>query len=414
MKYNPKVNEKEASNSALACLHPLDSPENIQGILEIMHELSRMLAEISGLGAVSLQPSAGAQGELTGLMIASAFFEDKKEERGTILIPDSAHGTNPASAALCGYTVVEVKSDSSGMIDIGDFRRKLDKRTALMMVTNPNTLGIFEERISEIAALLHENGSLLYMDGANLNAMMGVVRPGDCDVDIMHFNLHKTFSTPHGGGGPGSGPVGVAAYLEKYLPVPVIEKIEKKYVLNYNRPHSIGRVRSFYGNIPVMIKAYAYIKTLGGEGLRRVSENAVLNANYLMARLKESFLIPYNTERPCMHEFVVSVQDLKDRCGVTAQDFAKALIDRGIHPPTVYFPLIVPEALMIEPTETESLETLERFAKAMFEIRRTALENPECLKNSPQRTSVSRPDEVQAARNPVLKEKVVCRSKEET
>lgn len=410
MKYNPKINEQAASREGFSSTHPLTSQERIQGILKLMYELGAMLGEIAGLSSVTLQPAAGAHGELTGLMIASACFE-KRGERGKrteILIPDSAHGTNPASAALCGYTVREVSSNSDGLIDIEDFREKLSSRTALMMITNPNTLGLFEERIEEIGRALHDNGSLLYMDGANLNAIMGIARPGDFGVDIMHFNLHKTFSTPHGGGGPGSGPVGVTDELDPFLPVPVLEKRDTEYILNEDRPDSIGRVRSFYGNVPVMVKAYTYLRALGSKGIRRVSENAVLNANYLKSRLEKTFDIPFGADRPCMHEFVISAEQLKNDYGVTALDIGKGLIDRSFHPPTVYFPLIVPEAMMIEPTETESIETLDAFAECMDDL----LKNPETLRTAPRNTDVSRPDEVKAARNPVLKQNTLSSKRE--
>jgi len=408
MKYNPKINEQAASLEGFSSLHPLLEPDLSQGILQLMHELARMLGEIAGFPAVTLQPAAGAHGELTGLMIASAWFEKngERDSRNEILIPDSAHGTNPASASLCGYTAKEIKSDSRGLVDINDFRKKLTGNTALMMITNPNTLGLFEEQIQDIADELHNNGSLLYMDGANLNAIMGIARPGDFGADIMHFNLHKTFSTPHGGGGPGSGPVGVTEELEPFIPFPVIKEQNGAFVLDSDRPDSIGRVRSFYGNTAVMVRAYVYLKTLGGEGFRRVSENAVLNANYLRARMKEDFDIPFSTDRMCMHEFVVSAENLKKKHGITALDIAKGLIDRGIHPPTVYFPLIIPEALMIEPTETESIEALDRFAETMKEIAEQGIKDPDSLRNAPHSTHVSRPDEVAAARDPVLRQDI--------
>jgi len=406
MKYNPKLNEYAAALPSFRAVHPLVGEEYAQGILRLMYELGEMLAEIAGLAAVTLQPAAGAHGELTGLMMASAYFE-KRGERGTrteILIPDSAHGTNPASAALCGYTVREVRSGTDGLVDVEDFKEKLSPATALMMITNPNTLGLFEKRIAELARMLHDNGSLLYMDGANLNAIMGVTRPGDFGVDIMHFNLHKTFSTPHGGGGPGSGPVGVKEDLVPFLPVPVVTRADGRYELDWDRPDSIGKVHAFYGNVSVMVKAYAYLKSLGRDGVRRVAEYAVLNANYLKACLREEFEVPYGKDTPCMHEFVISAEPFKREHGFTALDIAKALIERDIHPPTVYFPLIVPEALMIEPTETESPEALDRFARAMREIASLGKEDPGKLHAAPATTPVSRPDEVRAARNPVLTE----------
>lgn len=405
MKYNPKLNEKIASLEGFSQIHPLLPEEHTQGILRLSYELAGMLAEISGLKAVTLQPAAGSHGELTGLMIASAYLKEKGEKdiRTEILIPDSAHGTNPASAALCGFKAVEVKSGSNGLIDMDDFYRKLCPATAAMMITNPNTLGLFEERIRELSEALHKNGSLLYMDGANFNAIMDISRPGDFGVDIMHFNLHKTFSTPHGGGGPGSGPVGVKPELEQYLPVPVVSKKGDRYMLDYERPASIGKVRALYGNVPVFVRAYVYLKTLGRTGIRQVSENAVLNANYLMARLKDDFEIPYNADGLCMHEFVISAENLKKKYNVRALDIAKALIDRDTHPPTVYFPLIVPEAIMIEPTETESLETLDEFVNNMIEILNIAKSDPESLHQAPCKRTVSRPDELTAAREPVLK-----------
>ncbi|MFH1707641.1 MAG: aminomethyl-transferring glycine dehydrogenase subunit GcvPB [Planctomycetota bacterium] len=406
MKYNPKLNEKAAALEGFQRLHPLDAPADAQGILALMHDLAGMLAEISGLPGITLQPAAGAHGELTGIMIAAAHFEARGEraKRTQILIPDSAHGTNPASAALCGFTVTEVKSGPDGLVDMNDFRAKLGPQTAVMMITNPNTLGLFESHIMEIAAALHANGSLLYMDGANLNAIMGFARPGDFGVDIMHFNLHKSFATPHGGGGPGSGPVGVTAALEQYLPVPVVVKRGGTFALDYDRPRSIGRVRAFYGNVCVMVRAWTYLKTLGAAGTAEVSRLAVLNANYLLARLKGGYDIPYNRDRYCMHEFVISAEDIKKAHGVGALDIAKALIDRNIHPPTVYFPLIVHEAIMIEPTETESRETLDAFVEVMLAIRAQAAADPEGMHHAPHTRPISRPDEVNAARNPVLRQ----------
>ncbi len=407
MKYNPKINEKAAALPGFTGLHPLAGDKHSQGMLHLMYELQNELSEISGLPGITLQPAAGAHGELTGLMIATGYFEDKGERdtRTEILIPDSAHGTNPASAALCGYKVVEVKSGPDGLVNPEDVKDKISEKTALMMITNPNTLGLFEEGIGEIAEILHENGSLLYMDGANLNAIMGITRPGDFGVDIMHFNLHKTFSTPHGGGGPGSGPVGVCEKLISFLPVPAVAKQGDTYALVSDRPKSIGKVRAFYGNIVVMVKAYTYLRSLGTDGVHRISEEAVLNANYLCALMKETFDIPYNKDRYCMHEFVISAENTKKDPGISALDIAKDLIDRGIHPPTIYFPLIVHEALMIEPTETESIETLDHFASEMADILEKARKDPEFPHHAPHTTEISRPDEVNAARNPILRYK---------
>jgi len=397
MKYNPKVNEEIASLPGLARIHPYQSEELCQGALRLMYELGEYLAQIGGMDAVSLQPAAGAHGELTGMLIIRAYFEHKGQKRHKVIIPDSAHGTNPASAALCGYQAIEVKSDERGCVDVEDLNRLVDGDVAAIMLTNPNTLGLFEENILEIADIVHRAGGLLYCDGANLNALLGVARPGDMGFDLLHFNLHKTFSTPHGGGGPGSGPLGVKRALAPFLPVPVVVKQEGRYLLDYNRPLSIGKVRSFYGNFGVMVKAYAYLLSLGPEGLRQVAENAVLNANYLMKRLKDHYHLPY--DRICKHEFVLSGARQKKR-GVRVLDIAKRLIDYGFHPPTIYFPLIVNEALMIEPTETESRQTLDRFAEAMIKI---AQEDVETLRSAPHHTPVGRLDEVTAARKPNLR-----------
>lgn len=400
MKYNPKINEKLSGLSGFIDVHPYQDESTAQGLLEILYRTQEYLAEISGMESVSLQPSAGAHGEFTSMLMIRAYFKKKDEKRNVVLIPDSAHGTNPASCHYAGFKVVEIKSDERGLIDENDLDSKLDGRTACLMLTNPNTLGLFEENILEIAKKVHDKGALLYMDGANLNALIGITRPGDFGVDIMHFNLHKTFSTPHGGGGPGSGPVGVRDFLASYLPVPDVRKREGGYYLDCSRPDSIGRIRSFYGNVSVIIKAYCYLKILGREGLARVSENAVLNANYLMAKLRKYYELPY--EGPCLHEFVVSARKFKKN-DVKAMDIAKRLIDFSIHPPTVCFPLIVPEALMIEPTETESKETLDSFAGVMAKIAKEAEDNPEILKNAPTTAPVSRLDEVRAARKPVTK-----------
>ncbi|MCK4417343.1 MAG: aminomethyl-transferring glycine dehydrogenase subunit GcvPB [Candidatus Latescibacteria bacterium] len=397
MKYNPKVNEEIASLAGLTRLHPYQPEELCQGALRLMYELGEYLAQIGGMDAVTLQPAAGAHGELTGMLIIRAYFLSKAQKRHQVIIPDSAHGTNPASAALCGYQAIEVKSDERGCVDVVELNKLVNEDVAAIMLTNPNTLGLFEENILEIADIVHRAGGLLYCDGANLNALLGVARPGDMGFDLLHFNLHKTFSTPHGGGGPGSGPLGVKRTLAPFLPVPLVVKQGKRYLLDYNCPLSIGKVRSFYGNFGVLIKAYAYLLSLGPEGLRQVAENAVLNANYLVKRLKDHYHLPY--DRICKHEFVLSGARQKKR-GIRALDIAKRLIDCGFHPPTIYFPLIVNEALMIEPTETESRQTLDRFAEALIKI---AQEDAETLKSAPHHTSVGRLDEVAAARKPNLR-----------
>jgi glycine dehydrogenase subunit 2 len=357
-----------------------------------------MLAEISGLPAVSLQPAAGAHGELTALMVAAAHFRHKNLNRTKILAPDSAHGTNPASAKMAGFDFVTVKSNAQGFVDLADLQARLDDQIAVFMITNPNTLGLFDRQVSQIADLVHERGGLIYLDGANMNAILGIARPGDFGADMMHYNPHKTFSGPHGGGGPGAGPICVRADLGAYLPSPVVEKSADGYRLAYDRPHSIGRVRSFFGNVGVLVRAYCYVRTHGPGGLKHVSENAVLNANYLLSRVKHFLQVPHG-ER-CMHEFVASASPLKKKSGVTAMDLAKRLLDYGFHAPTVYFPLTVPEAMMIEPTETESKETLDSFAETLFRI---TGESPELLHEAPHSTVISRPDEVRAARQPVMK-----------
>lgn len=404
MKYNPKVNEDIASFEAFTDIHPLQSESTVQGALKLMYNLQEMLKEITGMDGITLQPAAGAHGELTGMMIIKSYFESIGEyKRKKILVPDSAHGTNPASAATAGFEVVEVKSGHDGLIDIDSLKSMLNDDVAGLMLTNPNTLGLFEKNIIEIAKLVHDAGGLLYYDGANMNANMGITRPGDMGFDVVHINLHKTFATPHGGGGPGSGPVGVKGDLKDFLPVPVVEKNNDKYYFKYDLPHTIGRVRSFYGNFNVLVKAYAYILTMGAEGLKFASEMAVLNANYLKEKLKSHYDLPYDTI--CKHEFVLSGLKNKET-GVTTLDVAKRLIDYGFHPPTIYFPLIVDSALMIEPTETESKETLDEFIDAMKSIAKEAEENPEILKTAPHNTPVRRLDEVKAARNPIVKASV--------
>jgi len=395
MKYNPKVNEEIARLPGFRQIHPYQPQESVQGILKILYEMERLLCQISGMNKVSLQPAAGAQGELTSMMMIKAYYKERKEERNVVLIPDSSHGTNPASANFCGFQVKEIKSNREEEIDLNDLTKKINKEVAALMVTIPNTLGLFERNILKIAKIIHNEGSFLYLDGANLNALLGLVRPSDLGVDIMHFNLHKTFSTPHGGGGPGSGPIGAGEKLAPYLPIPLVEKGKEGYHLDYNRPKSIGKVRSFYGNIEVIIKAYCYLRSLGEEGLKEVSYNAILNANYLMKKLKKYFSLPY--KGPCMHEFVLSGED-KEAKGIRTLDIAKRLLDYGFHPPTIYFPLIVKEALMIEPTETESKETLDAFILAMGQIKKEIKENPCLVKEAPCNLPISRLNEVKAAR----------------
>jgi glycine dehydrogenase subunit 2 len=426
MKYNPKRNERAAAMPAFADLHPLAPEETIQGMLHILYEMQQYLSEISGLPACSLQPAAGAHGEFTALQVAAAYFRDRGEgkQRRRVLSPDNAHGTNPASAAMAGFDAVTVKTNKDGGVDMEDFRAKLDDRIAVFMITNPNTVGIFEPNMRELAEAVHQYGGLVYLDGANMNAILGVTRPGDFGADMQHYNPHKTFSGPHGGGGPGAGPICVTEQLAPYLPAPIVvkesrvascelrekngndaanSKLETRnsklphYSLDYDRPKSIGRVRSFFGNVGVLLRAYCYIRTHGPDGLRRVSENAVLNANYLLSRVKHILPVPQGDR--CMHEFVASGAKLKAERGVTAMDLAKRLLDFGYHAPTVYFPLTVPEAIMIEPTETESKETLDAFAEVLFGI---TGEDPQLLREAPHTTAISRPDEVQAARNPML------------
>ncbi|HEY7423932.1 MAG TPA: aminomethyl-transferring glycine dehydrogenase subunit GcvPB [Gemmataceae bacterium] len=398
MKYNPKRHERLAALPGMADLHPLQSDESCQGMLAILWELQNILAEIVGLDAVSLQPAAGAQGELTALLVTEAYFRDKGEKRSRVLIPDSAHGTNPASAALAGFDAVSVKSNARGLVDLDDLRAKLDERAAAFMITNPNTLGLFDDQIATITELLHQKGALVYLDGANMNAILGVTRPGDFGVDMMHYNVHKTFTGPHGAGGPGAGPIAVRAPLAPFLPAPVVARDGQRYHLDYDRPKSIGRVRSFFGNVGILLRGYLYIRTLGPRGLREVSENAVLNANYLLSRLKGIYDVPHGDR--CMHEFVASARALRRERKISAMDIGKRLLDFGYHAPTVYFPLVVPEALMIEPTETESKETLDAFADALIRIRD---EDADFLRAAPHELALSRPDEVKAAKEPVLR-----------
>jgi glycine dehydrogenase (decarboxylating) beta subunit (EC 1.4.4.2) len=400
MKYNPKVNEKIAGLPGFAEAHPLAPVETIQGNLEILYRMERLLCEITGFDAVTLQPSAGAQGELTGIMLARACHESRGNPRKIVLIPDSAHGTNPSSAHLSGYEVREIKSNAAGRIDLGSLQQAMTDEVAALMVTNPNTLGVFESDICKIADIVHGKGGLLYMDGANMNALAGIARPGDFGVDVLHLNLHKTFATPHGGGGPGSGPVAVKKILEPFLPLPVVVPKGSAYSLDFDRPRSIGRVRSFYGNFLVVLKAMAYILSLGPRGMREVAEIAILNANYIRKGLEGVYDLPYDSAS--MHEAVFSDKIQKDAYGVTNLDIAKRLIDHGFHPPTMSFPLIVPGALMIEPTETESRRDLDLFIEAMKTIAREAAENPALLKAAPHQTYVRRLDETAAARNPVV------------
>jgi glycine dehydrogenase subunit 2 len=399
MKYNPKINEDVAAAPGFSGLHPEQSEDDVQGALEVMSVLEEKLAVISGMDAVTLQTVAGAQGELLGLMMARAYFDDRGETRNTVLVPDSAHGTNPSSAAVAGFRIKTVKSGEDGRVDVGVLADALDDDTAVLMLTVPNTLGLFETSIAEITQLVHEKGGLCYLDGANLNAVMGRCRPGDLGFDVMHFNLHKTFSTPHGGGGPGSGPVGVKSILEPYLPVPRVARKDGRYTLDHDRPSTVGQLHSFYGNFGIYLRALVYITSLGADGLRRASGAAVLNANYLAALLADDYPIPYG--RRCMHEFVATGDPYK-KYGVRTLDIAKRLLDFGFYAPTVYFPLVVSEALMVEPTDTEGRETLDRFAEAMIQIAREAVETPEVLKEAPHDTPVRRLDETAANRKPVV------------
>ncbi len=400
MKYNPKINEKIAALAEFITAHPFSPQELIRGNLEVLKTIEDLLIEITGMDAFTLQPSAGAQGELVGMMIIRACLEERGNPRKIVLIPDSAHGTNPSSAHICGYQVREVKSNAQGTVDLQALREAMDEEVAALMLTNPNTLGIFESDIKKIAHIIHSQGGFLYMDGANLNALLGVCRPGDMDVDAIHLNLHKTFSTPHGGGGPGSGPVGVKKELEPYLPLPVVNKRGSQYFLDFDRPRSIGRVRSFYGNFLVVVKALAYILSLGAEGLEEVSEVAVLNSNYIRRSLENNYYLKYRT--PTLHECIFSDKYQKEY-GVNNLDIAKRLIDYGLHPPTMSFPLVVHGALMIEPTETESKRDLDLFIEAMKRIAEEAKTNPQLLKSAPHSSYVRRLDEVMAARKPVLK-----------
>ena len=424
MKHNPKLHERVAALPGHARLHPLQRPESAQGALELMWRLQQELGEISGLPHVSLQPSAGSHGELAGVLLTRAYHKDRGEHRTKILTPDTAHGTNPATVTMAGYELVKIGTDAYGNVDVEDLRAKADEDVACLMLTNPSTLGLFEPQIEEIARIVHSVGATLYYDGANLNAIMGICRPGDMGFDIVHFNLHKSFTQPHGGGGPGAGPIAVSDRIEPFLPRPQVIRREPAaadtdpasgedcgyfYDLEYERPKSIGRLRGFQGNYGVFVRSYAYICSLGAPGLKEVSEVAVLNANYLLARLREEGVLehlPVAYERLCMHEFVLSGAPMKRELGIRTLDLAKRLLDHGVHPPTVYFPLIVDEALLIEPTETETRETLDRFASLVAEILREAAEDPEIARGAPYATPVRRLDEAGAARRPVVRQEL--------
>ena len=413
MKHNPKLHERVAALDGHARLHPLQDARRAQGALELMWRLQDNLATIAGLPHVSLQPSAGSHGELAGVLLTRAFHEDRGEQRTKVLTPDTAHGTNPATVTMAGYEVVKVGTDAHGNVDLEDLRAKATPDVACLMLTNPSTLGLFEHGIEEIAEIMHDVGATLYYDGANLNAIMGICRPGDMGFDIVHFNLHKSFTQPHGGGGPGAGPIAVADRIEPFLPRPQVVRRESEngaepfFDLDYDRPKSIGRLRGFQGNYGVFVRSYAYVRSLGAAGLRDVSEVAVLNANYLLARLRAEGVLkhlPVAYERICMHEFVLSGAPMKRELSIRTLDLAKRLLDHGVHPPTVYFPLLVDEALLIEPTETETKETLDRFAELVAEILREAAEDPEIARTAPHTTPVRRLDEAAAARRPVVRQ----------
>lgn len=401
MKYNPKINEDMCRIDGFANIHPYQREDCVQGALQLMYELDQSLSEIAGMDKMCLQPAAGAHGEVTSIMVIKAYHEHNGDfKRNKIIVPDSAHGTNPATAVMAGYKIIEIKSTENGLVDVEALKAVVGDDTAGLMLTNPNTLGLFEKDIKEIAKIVHDAGGQLYYDGANANAILGHARPGDMGFDAVHFNIHKTFSTPHGGGGPGSGPIGVKKHLADFLPVPVVGKDGDRYFLDYDIPHSLGKAKDFFGHFGILVRAYSYILTMGSDGLKRASSVAVLNANYMAQRLKEYYNLPLDTIYK--HEFVLG--GLKDELSeVTTLDIAKRLLDLGYHPPTVYFPLIINEAMMIEPTETESKEVLDEFIDAMIQISKEAKENPQILKEAPHRTVVSRPDETQAARHPVLK-----------
>ncbi|MDR1663009.1 MAG: aminomethyl-transferring glycine dehydrogenase subunit GcvPB [Endomicrobium sp.] len=402
MKYNPLINERIAKNDAFNNVHPYQPIETMQGTLEVMYELEKDLCEITGMDTFSLQQAAGAHGEFAGLLVIAKYFKSIRQKRKKIIVPDSAHGTNPASAAFAGFEIVPLKSElDDGSVSHDKLKEVLTSEVAALMLTVPNTLGIFEKNIVKISKLIHDNGSLLYYDGANFNAVMGIVRPGDMGFDVMHINLHKTFSTPHGGGGPGSGPIGVKSFLEPFLPVPRVEKKKDKYVLNYKKLKSIGKLKAFFGNFPVILRAYAYVKALGGKGLKNVSKQAVLNANYMLAKFKDKINVPAGNR--CMHEFVLSPKPLFKN-DIRTIDIAKRLLDYGYYAPTIYFPLIVDEAIMIEPTETESKETLDKFVNVVNKIiLEESCQELQKLKDAPINTPVRRLNEVEAARKPILK-----------
>jgi glycine dehydrogenase subunit 2 len=400
MKYNPKINEVVARFPGFAQIHPLTPSDWLQGALALLFELEGMLAEISGMEHVSLQPSAGAQGELTGLMLIRACLAERGNPRRKIIVPDTAHGTNPASSTLCGYEVVQISSSEHGVIDTATLEKVMDDEIAAVMITNPNTLGLFETQIEPIAEVVHRRGAMVYLDGANLNALMGIAKPGHMGVDVLHMNLHKTFSTPHGGGGPGAGPVAVKNHLAEFLPLPRIVKLGDRFALQDECAKSIGRVRSFFGNFGVLVRAYAYVLSLGGDGLEEATRMALLNANYLRKKLEKSYHLAF--QEPCMHECIFTDR-LQQRNGVSTLDIAKRLLDYGYHPPTIYFPLVVSGALMIEPTETETLETLDGFVQAMLAIAEEAKSDPDLVKSAPHSTPVKRLDEARAARKPVLR-----------
>ena len=401
MKYNPKVDDLLAGSTSITNIHPYQDPRTVQGILEILYKLSRWLAEITGTYKVSLQPAAGAHGEFLGALIMHAYHKSNHQlgEKTELIVPDSAHGTNPASGNMAGFKIVVVPSDENGCVDLEALKTTVSKRTAGLMLTNPNTLGIFEKDIEEIAKIIHEAGGLLYYDGANLNAILGKVRPGDMGFDIVHINIHKTFGTPHGGGGPGAGPIGVSKKLEKFLPIPRIAFDGNYYYLNYDKPQSIGKIRCFYGNVAVLLRAFAYIMSLGAEGLEEIAEISVLNANYVLKKLKEirGYELPYAKGRPRKHECVFSVEKMRKECGIRALNISKRLLDYGMHAPTTYFPLIVDEALMIEPTESYEKEELDRFIEAMRKISEEAYTNPKTVLEAPQNTAITRLDEAKAS-----------------
>ncbi|RXT13653.1 aminomethyl-transferring glycine dehydrogenase subunit GcvPB [Ammoniphilus sp. CFH 90114] len=402
MKYNPKINEDVARYAGFAKIHPYQAEETIQGALKVMYDLQTELAEITGMDEVTLQPAAGAQGEWTALMMIRAYHESRGENRTKVIVPDTAHGTNPASASVAGLDTVTISSDENGLVNVEELRKAVGPDTAALMLTNPNTLGLFEEHILEIAEIVHEAGGLLYYDGANANAILGIARPGDMGFDVVHLNLHKTFTGPHGGGGPGSGPIGCKKELSPFIPRPQVVKDGEQYRLNYDIPESIGRVKGYYGNFGINLRAFVYIRSNGPEGLLRVSQEAVLNANYMMRKLAPYYDLPY--DRVCKHEFVLSGRRQK-KLGVRTLDIAKRLLDFGYHPPTIYFPLIVEECMMFEPTETESKETIDQFIDVMIQIAKEAEENPSVVQEAPHHTVVTRLDEVTAARKPVLRYK---------